>query len=286
MAVVSKRWCFTLNNPTFEEMADFHLLCQERDKVRYAVLGDEVGEQGTPHIQGYVVFCNNKTLGGLKKLLVRAHWEKARGSSPEASAYCKKDGRFVEYGDCPLDNRDTRFTSEGVSRMNANVWQETLDLAKSGEFVSIRPDIYIRHRNAIHAIYEDSCTAVECIASLEHIWLFGATGIGKSKYCWETFPGAYRKPLNKWWDHYVVQEVVIIEDVDPSHEKWLGHLLKIWADHYPFIAERKGGSRQIRPKKIVVTSNYLIRDVFKEEGIYLPLERRFSEKTLVDGVLL
>jgi len=46
---------------------------------------------------------------------------------------------------------------------------------------------------------------------------------------------------------------VVIDDFNCAA---LGYYLKIWADHYPFPAEYKGGSRDIRPDKIVVTSNY------------------------------
>lgn len=275
----SSRWCFTLNNPTQEEVAPFHLLCDDRSKVVYAVFGDEVGENGTPHVQGFVVFKGHKRLSAVKKLLDRAHWEVARGTSKEAAEYCKKDGKFVEYGECP---EDTRLTRESVIAR----WDNARNLAKQGKFDEIPSDMYTRYRNAYHAMFEDSCQAQECISELNHVWIFGSTGIGKSRYCWEKYPGAFRKPLNKWWDHYTNQEVVIIEDVDPTHEKWLGHLLKLWTDHYPFIAERKGGSRQIRPKIIIVTSNYAIREVFRESGIYLPMERRFTQKTIENGLLV
>lgn len=44
-----KNWCFTINNWTEEE---FQLL--QDIEVQYLVVGKEVGENLTPHLQGYV----------------------------------------------------------------------------------------------------------------------------------------------------------------------------------------------------------------------------------------
>lgn len=41
-----------------------------------------------------------------------------------------------------------------------------------------------------------------------------------------------------------------------------GHHIKQWCDHYPFKANQKGSQLLIRPEKIIVTSNYSIRECF------------------------
>ena len=58
------------------------------------------------------------------------------------------------------------------------------------------------------------------------------------------------------------EPIVIIEDVDPSHMKQLTYFLKIWTDHYTFIAQVKGSSLAIRPQVVIVTSQYHPLDCF------------------------
>jgi Putative viral replication protein len=92
----SRFWCFTLNNYTSDELESLELWCCE-EEIEYGVLGREVGESGTPHIQGYLQFVSRKRIGNLRGRLARAHFEVARCPA-EAAAYCKKDGEYSEYG--------------------------------------------------------------------------------------------------------------------------------------------------------------------------------------------
>lgn len=90
---IAKNWCFTLNNYTEDEYNEVKTWnCQ------YLVVGREVGDQGTKHLQGYVQLIKKMRLTGVRKLSVRAHWEVSKGTPEQASEYCKKDKDFFEKG--------------------------------------------------------------------------------------------------------------------------------------------------------------------------------------------
>jgi hypothetical protein len=98
-----KHWVFTLNNPLPDDQGGLWL-----PPYDYAVLGNEVGESGTPHIQGYVIFKNKLRLNQLKTHSPqgqRAHWEpQSQYSTPaQAADYCMKDGDFKEFGELYVD---------------------------------------------------------------------------------------------------------------------------------------------------------------------------------------
>lgn len=108
------------------------------------------------------------------------------------------------------------------------------------------------------------------------IWIRGPSGVGKSHSVWQkyTVEEVYLKPRSKWWDGYRGQDVVLVDDMDIYH-KSLGGDFKDWGDKWPFHAERKGGSMNIRPKKIIVTSQYSIEEIWDDEQTRDALNRRF-----------
>lgn len=95
----------------------------------------------------------------------------------------------------------------------------------------------------------------------------------------------YLKMNNKWWESYEGQDVVLIEDVGMTHT-WMGDFLKIWADRYGFRAEIKNDSTVLRPKKIVVTSNYTPAELWPDKNVHDPILRRFKLRLFPEKPLL
>ena len=62
--------------------------------------GKEIGEKGTPHLQGFFKFKNAKTFNSLKKNLThitqRFHIEKMRGNIKQNINYCEKEGDYIK----------------------------------------------------------------------------------------------------------------------------------------------------------------------------------------------
>lgn len=86
-----RSWCFTVNNWTDSDKSLIVSLVSEAPAWIY---GEEVGENGTPHLQGFIKFKNQVRFSTLKSKLPRAHWIKARGSVDDNFKYCSKDGKF------------------------------------------------------------------------------------------------------------------------------------------------------------------------------------------------
>ena len=86
----SRGWCFTLNNWSEDEYNNLKKAFSEAEWI----IGKEVGEEKTPHLQGWVYFKNKITLSSLKKMSGRAHWESAKGDKEANVKYCGKQGDF------------------------------------------------------------------------------------------------------------------------------------------------------------------------------------------------
>ena len=212
-------------------------------------------------------YKNPIAFSSIKSALPRAHIEAQRGDSVSAANYCKKDGDFEEFGHLVAEKRSS-----------SERWRFIIDAAERGDLDAIKseyPGDYLRLYDKLHRIRHRARGIIN--GDLQHEWWHGPTGTGKSRKVWEDYPDHYAKQLNKWWDGYNDEDVVVIEEWAPRNE-CTASALKIWADRYPFPAEIKGGTlRRIRPQKIIVTSNYTIDQCFERAEDRDPMKRRFKQ---------
>jgi hypothetical protein len=262
-----RAFTFTLNNYSDTEQAEIRSL-----SYQYLVYGREVGEKGTPHLQGYIYFKNAKTLGAcIKYMPKRSHIEIAISDTAHNHKYCTKDGDFEEHGTRPM-------TAKEKGEMEVARYKRTWDLAKSGDFEEIDPDIRVRLYGTIKRIRFDYLPLPTSQVKMDFHWWYGPSGTCKSRTALRDNPDAYLKLKNKWWDGYTSQPCVIIEEWSPDEVPQLHQMLKKWCDHHPFAAEIKGGLTNLRPPKIIILSNYTMLACFgyDTEGVYKPLKRRLK----------
>ena len=265
-----RNYTFTLNNWQDKPELVKHL---NEVKVRYMVYGKEVGEEGTPHLQGTCIFPDAKSESAARKTLPGCHVEPCV-SLFDSIEYCKKDGDYTERGKPPMTQADKGAAGKEAEQER---WKQIREAAEEGRYDDIPESIRFLNYKCVeyHRQIGKKKRKLED-TEIEHVWYCGPAGTGKSRKAREENPDAYLKTCNKWWDGYEDESVVLIEDFDKSHSV-LCHHMKIWADRYPFNAEVKGGTTgNIRPSKIVVTSNYHPKDIWTEEQDLDPILRRFK----------
>lgn len=268
-------WFWTLNNYTEEDVQRIKLL-----KCKYMCFGKEIGKKcGTPHLQGMSNSFDAKTLSAFKKWMGsdKVHAEPLR-SIKEAMDYCRKDGIYYESGVRPM-------TKEEQGRKGKEFWDHQLHLSKTGRIDMCDSEVQIKYGGRLDKIWakEQSKYRLRDVET-KHIWLWGETGSGKSRPVRERYPLLFDKGFDKWWDHYNGEEVVLIEEVHPSHGKDMVTFFKRWMDRYSFKAEGKGvGAVAIRPKLVVLTSNYRLDNVWVDDRELRPLRRRLEEIEVIEG---
>lgn len=270
----TRNYVFTVNNYDGEDEDQVYSLAHD-ESVKYIVVGKEVGESGTPHLQGFICFNQPKSLNQVKRLFPTAHFEEKRGTFQQAADYCKKEGNYFEAGTLPMDGVEKGLA--GAEAME-ELMRITCECVRNGQYTDI-PYAATHHIKAAEYRILKEAQQQRNLATIdgqmEHEWYYGKAGTGKSKKARDENPDAYLKMCNKWWDGYNGQDVVIIEDFDKDH-KVLVHHMKIWADRYRFPAEVKGGKIDIRPRKVIVTSNYHPQEIWEDEKDLEPILRRFK----------
>lgn len=263
----AKNWCFTINNYTNEEYT--RLLQSLRDSSEYFIIGKEVGESGTPHLQGYCSLKKRYRLLQLKNLLSsRGHYEVAKGTGANNRVYCSKGGSFEEGGTCP-GGTDVKKKRKDRDEL-AGEWRAAMDTGRLGlaKFADDNPGVYWWSR---HTLLRNSLGHATASArpNIRVRWVYGTPGTGKSRYAHEEMPEAYiKEPRTKWWNGYLLEKDVIIDDFGPGGID-LNHLLR-WFDRYKCYVEVKGDMCPLYADNFIVTSNFHPESVYCKDGVQHP----------------
>lgn len=264
-----REWVFTWHHSSLSDMdeqmdedeAKKYMIKRMRrwPDVKYLVAGWETCPQkGGKHFQGFVSFTQRKRFTALNKLENKQVWfEKKAEKSTWDDIYnyvTKEDKSPFVLGNLP------KIVSNG--QREKIDWEDAWLNAKEGKLESIRADLRVKYYNAFKRIAMDNMRSVDMLDSYNNEWIVGVPGSGKSTAARGENPGCFPKSANQWWCGYQGEDCVIIEDLDENTCKPLTRELKIWLDKWDFIAQTKGGNMRIRPKKIVITSNYTIEECF------------------------
>lgn len=270
------------------------------DGYQYMIVAKEVGDSGTPHLQGYLQLKVKKRWSTLKKVdgFARAHFERAKGTAKQNMIYCCK-------GNQPKSEWEL-FKDKGPNYGVDACFEEFGEMTKQGQREDLKKiKLMVKEGKPLKEIW-DKATGYQAYkmgeigkqfyqdkrcAKPEVLWFYGPTGSGKTsgafKYLEHVSEGEDIWISNGdliWWEGYVDQRYVILDDFRASH--CMFSLLLRYLDRYPIRVPIKGGSRPLLATHIIVTSPFHPKSVYKErEDIGQLLRRidRVEKFELLDG---
>lgn len=274
-----RNWMFTVNNPESNELPERWKECSEW--IRWIKWQLEKGENGTEHLQGYLVAKNAVRFGTLKKLCAQAHWEPRYGNHNQAKDYVGKEDTRVDgpwtVGVEPMQGSRSDLT-EVAQRINEGCTQKDL----WDEFATT---MYRYHKGILEHL---SFVSEVRTWKTQVIVLWGDSGVGKSWLAKQMFDPTLRdknywcNPNSKWWTGYKGQSNVVIDNYTGWFE-W-AYFLRL-LDENPMDVEIKHGTVPFLARNIVITSVLHPSSWYKgsgRKGLYKELERRIDcmvEKT-------
>jgi len=281
-------WCFTINNP---RRRDYKRV--QSWQYNYLVYQLELGEQGTPHIQGFVQFTTKQRLKALKKVHRTAHWEPRRGSAYQAAHYCKKPEIGCDCHHC--------LAAADVQRPQLIFESGTISAPAGEKLNSVA--MTIKKRGLCAAIeaypthYMGMTRGMQALATFyspRRSWrpvvtvLYGQPGSGKTRYAMlgpspyvqadypskgsQFFFGDYRP------DHH---ETLVFDDFygQMPYTTWLRV-----CDRYPMEVHTKGAFHQLLVHNIVFTSNRGPREWYPK--IFADLDRWQAFDRRIDNIIV
>lgn len=256
----AKNYIFVVNN--YESLLDPDLW----PHMAFCIYQEEVGESGTPHLQGYVQFTQKRTFATVSQLpgLESAHIEVARGSPADNIAYCtKEEGRLggpYEYG--------TRPTKGQGARKDLDVISDQLKAGHSLKRIAEEfPSDFIRYHRGFAALQSHVAPRRSDHMKTQVFVLFGAGGTGKSTFArrlarflssddicsGDIYSVAPPKGSGLYYDGYNQGDVVIFEEFNGA--RMVPTTFNQLCDAGEYQVPIHGGQCQFNSRYIIITTN-------------------------------
>ena len=259
--LTAKNLFLTYPQCELERHSLMNFLKQLRTDMVYCLIAKENHKDGTPHLHALITTkdkvdtrdCRHFDLYGF-----HGNYQAARDTDKVREYLLKSDSEPLEIGTY-LSNKQSAI-QERAKRNKVLLELPLPQLVNEGVIALQQYKVMheCRRMYTMDKLKADENKFIQRTC----IWIHGPPRSGKS-YASRTRYGdqVYEKPQNKWWDGYLGEPVVLLDDFD-KNGACLSHLLKIWSDNYMFNGEVKGTYCRPSYTKFIITSNYRPEDIW------------------------
>lgn len=241
----------------------------DKPKRKWVVFQHEIcPETGREHIQAGISYISNRKFDVMKKEFPGVHLEPGRNSS-QLWHYCQKeesrkpDSEIYIWGEEPIQGKRTDLEF---------VAQQVIEKKTLKEIALESPETFIKFHRGITNLKSTLSTKRD--GSHKVFWVWGLSGVGKTRLAYENANNPYIKDGTQWWDGYdqTENDRIIIDDFDG---KWPYRDLLRLLDRYPYQGQIKGGYVQIN-SDIWITCEHPPEEFWKDNEL-TQVKRRITE---------
>lgn len=237
---------------------------KDNGSLKYAVYQYECGENGTYHIQGFIIYKGGKRFKNVKQDFPTAHIIIPRGSNIENRDYCTKtDTRVappVEIGEF----------SEMRSRNDITQFFEALKLGADNILLKgMFPVLYSQYGpDKIERFRQDELKAEygKKFRNVEVTYIYGIPRTGKTTYIYDNYPigeicriDNYLKGTFEAYDH---QKILVLDEFTGKIDlPFMNNLL----DKFPVQLPARFSNRTACFEQVFIISNLPLDRLYKDE---------------------
>lgn len=236
----SKRYILTFQS---EQVCQYTELPPE---LEYLLVGplEHAPTTGAAHRHGLIIFKKKQRPSAVRRLFPNVHFETVRGTLTEARDYCLKEGgpAHLELGSIDLSEK------KKISDKVALALKDT----SLRELFDMYPGYVMNNYLKLEAMQARMAKWESKHTPRTVIWIYGDTGVGKTRYGSELFPDA---PILDYVDPFMhgynLEKVVILDEL--RYDVPLRTLLRL-TDRYRYTVNVKNGSLPWLAETIIVTA--------------------------------